>query len=183
MEIADLLPCVSCLLGNPETTHFSILEVAVLPKTVTPPDLKKIEFQLQMQQETKLPYDWAIQCLSVRELADSGVSHEEIQHMMRLAKVEDVQAMITRLNEAELYLSDYLQTPEDYSAIERQEQQFIELQRAIDRKSDAAEKELARKMCYVITRHSRELEKRALMTLKLPLARRPNKSPSAWLSE
>ena len=80
---------------------------------------------------------------------------------MRLTRVEDVQAMINRLNEAELYLSDYLQTPEDYSAVERQEQQFIELQRAIDRKSDAAEKELARKMCYVITRHSRELETRA----------------------
>src|SRR5439155_27221078 len=94
-------------------------------------------------------------------LAESGVSHEEIQHMMRLTRVEDVQAMINRLNEAEMYLSDYLQTPEDYLAIERQEQQFIELQRAIDRKADTAEKELARKMCYVITKHSRELETRA----------------------
>ncbi len=80
---------------------------------------------------------------------------------MRLSRVEEVQAMINRLNEAELYLSDYLQTPEDYSAVDRQEQQFIELQKAVDRKSDAAEKELARKMCYVITRHSRELETRA----------------------
>jgi hypothetical protein len=146
---------------EPGNYPFQHVEIAVLPKGVTPPDLKKIEFQLQMQQETKLPYDWAIQCLSVRELAGSGVSQEEIQHMMRLSRVEDVQAMINRLNEAELYLSDYLQTPEDYSAVDRQEQQFIELQRAIDRKSDAAEKELARKMCYVITRHSRELETRA----------------------
>lgn len=147
--------------AEPGNYPFQHVEVAVLPKGVTPPDLQKIEFQLQMQQETKLPYDWAIQCLSVRELAASGVTQEEIQHMMRLTRVEDVQAMINRLNEAELYLSDYLQTPEDYFAVERQEQQFIELQKAIDRKSDAAEKELARKMCYVITKHSRELETRA----------------------
>jgi hypothetical protein len=98
---------------EPGSYPFQLVEVAVLPKSVTPPDLKKIEFQLQMQQETKLPYDWAIQCLSVRELAESGVSQEEIQHMMRLTRVEDIQAMINRLNEAEMYLSDYLQTPED----------------------------------------------------------------------
>jgi hypothetical protein len=79
----------------------------------------------------------------------------------RLNREEDVQAMINILDEAELYLSDYLKTPEEYSAIERQEQQFIELQKAIQRKSDAGEKELARKMCYVITKHSRELETRA----------------------
>lgn len=146
---------------DPGSYPFQLIEVAVLPKGVTGGDLKKIEFQLQMQQETKLPYDWAIQCLSVRELAQSNVNHEEIKHMMRLTRVEDVQAMINRLNEAELYLSDYLQQPEDYAAIERQEQQFIELQRAVDRKSDAVEKELARKMCYIITKHSRELETRA----------------------
>src|SRR5437773_8179150 len=82
-------------------------------------------------------------------------------HMMRLGRVEEVQAMITRLNEAEMYLTDYLATPEDYSAIDGQQQQFFELQKALDRKTDGGEKELARKMCYVITKHSRELETRA----------------------
>lgn len=146
---------------EPGNYPFNPVEVAVLPPGLTSQDLKKIEFQLQMQQETKLPYDWAIQCLSVRELAESGVGHEEIKHMMRLSRLEDVQVMITRLNEAEMYLADYLGTPENYAAIERQEQQFIELQKAMDKKQDGGEKELARKMCYVITKHSRELETRA----------------------
>lgn len=146
---------------DPGKYPFDPLEVAVLPAELTALDLKKIEFELQMQQETKLPYDWIIQCLSVKELADSGLSHQEIMHRARLSRVEDVQAMINRLNEAELYLSDYLKAPEDYAAVERQEQQFIELQKALQRKSDVGEKELARRMCYVITKHSRELETRA----------------------
>src|SRR5688500_17005897 len=82
-------------------------------------------------------------------------------HMMRLDKEAAIQALINRLNEAELYLSDYLGTPEEYDAIEGKEQQFKELQKALDKKSDASEKELARKMCYVITKHSRDCEDRA----------------------
>jgi hypothetical protein len=145
---------------DPGNFPFHSIEVAVLSAGLTDPELKKIEFQLQMQQETKLPYEWAIQCLSVRELAQSGISHEEIKYMMRLGPREEIQPMITRLNEAELYLADYLGTPENYSAIERQEQQFNELQKALDRKTDVGEKELARRLCYPITKHSRDLETR-----------------------
>ncbi|CAN5434978.1 hypothetical protein BH09SUM1_BH09SUM1_28120 [soil metagenome] len=139
---------------------FNPVQVQVLPPGLTSQELQKIEFQLQMQQETKLPYDWAIQCLSVRELAEAGTTHPEIIHMMRLDKPSEVQDMINRLNEAELYLSEYLKTPENYSAIEKQEQQFFELQKALDRKTDAGEKELARKMCHVLTKHSRDLDTR-----------------------
>lgn len=140
---------------------FQLLEVAVLPAGLTPLDLKKIEFQLQMKQETKLQYDWVIQCVSVKDLSDRGMSHQEIMQSARLTRVEEVQAMISRLNEADLYLSEYLGTPQEYAAVERQEQQFSELQRALARKTDVGEKELARRMCYVITKHSRSLDTRA----------------------
>lgn len=140
---------------------FQAVEAAILPAGVTPPELKKIEFRLQMQQETKLPYEWAVQCIAVRELHQAGTGKPEIMHLMQLGREAEVQAMIDRINEAEMYLNDYLDTPEEYAAVEHQEQQFIELQRALDRKNDEGERELARRLCHVITKHSRDLETRA----------------------
>jgi len=69
--------------------------------------------------------------------------------------------MIDQLAEAEMYLTEYIGNADAYEAIEHQEQQFTELQKALDKKTDQGEKELARKLCYVITKHSREFETRA----------------------
>lgn len=146
---------------DPTVYPFQSLEVAILPAGVTPSELKKIEFQLQMQQETKLPYEWAVQCIAVRELHEAGTGKPEIMHLMQLGREAEVQAMIDRINEAEMYLTDYLDAPKEYAAVEHQEQQFIELQRALERKPDEGERELARRLCHVITKHSRELDTRA----------------------
>lgn len=146
---------------SPTDYPFQAVEAAILPAGVTPAELQKIEFRLQMQQETKLPYEWAVQCIAVRELHQAGTDKQEIRHLMQLGREAEVQAMIDRINEAEMYLNDYLGTPEEYAAVEHQEQQFIELQRALERKTDEGERELARRLCHVITKHSRDLETRA----------------------
>jgi len=140
---------------------FEYVQALVLPESVTVSELRKIEVQLQMQQETKLPYDWTDECIAVRDLFMGGMTKQEIMRLMRLEKESDVQAMIDRVSEAEMYLTDYIGNPDAYEAIEDKKQLFTELQRALDKKSDKGEKELARKLCYVITKHSREFDTRA----------------------
>lgn len=140
---------------------FEYVQALILPESVTVSELRKIEVQLQMQQETKLPYDWTDECIAVRDLLLSGMSKQEIMRLMRLEKETDVQAMIDRVSEAEMYLTDYIGNPDAYDAIEDKKQLFVELQKALDKKSDKGERELARKLCYVITKHSREFETRA----------------------
>lgn len=140
---------------------FEYIQALVLPESVTASELRKIEVQLQMQQETKLPYDWTDECIAVRDLYKGGMTKQEIMRLMRLEKEADVQAMIDRVSEAEMYLTEYLGNPDAYEAIEDKKQLFTELQRALDKKNDVGEKELARKLCYVITKHSREFDTRA----------------------
>lgn len=140
---------------------FEYVQALILPESVTVTELRKIEVQLQMQQETKLPYDWTDECIAVRDLFMGGMQMQEIMRLMRLEKESDVQAMIDRVSEAEMYLTDYLGNPDAYDAIEDKKQLFTELQKALDKKSDKGEKELARKLCYVITKHSREFDTRA----------------------
>ena len=140
---------------------FEYVQSLILPESVTASELRKIEVQLQMQQETKLPYDWTDECIAVRDLSTGGMTKQEIMRLMRLEKEADVQAMIDRVSEAEMYLTEYLGNPDAFDAIDDKKQLFTELQRALDKKTDVGEKELARKLCYVITKHSREFDTRA----------------------
>ena len=139
---------------------FQNVQAMVLPE-VTGNDVRRIEVKLQMRPETRLPYDWTDQALAVRDLQLRGIQKSEIVTLMRLAKDSDVDAIVERLSEAEIYLADFLGAREEYGAVGDQEQQFIELQKGLRAKTSAAEKELARKLCHVVTRHSRELGTRA----------------------
>jgi len=139
---------------------FQNVQAMVLPE-VTGNDVRRIEVKLQMRPETRLPYDWTDQALAVRDLQLRGIHKSEIVTLMRLAKDSDVDVIAERLSEAEIYLADFLGSREEYGAVGDQEQQFIELQKGLRTKTSAAEKELARKLCHVVTRHSRELGTRA----------------------
>src|SRR5207247_1433722 len=99
---------------------FELVQGLVLPESITAPELRKIEVRLQMQQETKLPYDWTDQCIAVRDLSTEGMSKQEIARLMHLGKESAVQAMIDQLAEAEMYLAEYVGNPDAYEAIEHQ---------------------------------------------------------------
>jgi len=63
---------------------FELVQGLILPESITAPELRKIEVQLQMQQETKLPYDWTDKCIAVRDLANGGMSKQEISRLSTL---------------------------------------------------------------------------------------------------
>lgn len=139
---------------------FEQVQAMVLPP-VTLDDIRRIEVRLQMTPETRLPYDWINEGLAVRDLREHGHSRTEIKSLMQLSRDREVDAIITRLQEAETYLEEYLGRPEDYVMVGDKQQLFIELQKALDAKNDSVSKELARHLCHVVTKHSRDLDTRA----------------------
>jgi hypothetical protein len=133
---------------------FANLDLTVLPAGVTQTELKEVEFRLQMQRQTLLPYEWQDRALAVRDLRERGVTRREIQSLMRLEKEAEVAALLDQLQEAEVYLEEYLQKPTQYEQVAEHEQLFGDLQAALARKS-GPEKEVARRIGHVMAKHSR----------------------------
>ncbi len=139
---------------------FCAVRAMILPAGITSDELRRIEVRLQMQPATLLPYDWAAEALAVRDLREREFSNTDIATLMRLDRPTEVDVILDRLAEAEIYLSDYLGTPEAYDEVMDQQQQFIELQKGIKSKSVEA-KEISRQICHVLTKNSRALGNRA----------------------
>ena len=139
--------------GNPEAyAAFATIDVMVLPSDVTQKELKEVEFKLQMQRETRLPYEWQDKALAVRDLSALGVSKREIQTLMRLEREAEVAAMLDQLQEAETYLAEYLQKPKQYELVQDHDQIFGDLQSALGKKQ-GAEKEVARRIGHVMAKN------------------------------
>lgn len=136
--------------------RFTTIEALVLPSGVTLDDLKRIEFRLQMRPQTLLPYEWVDEALAVRDLRDSNFSDAEIAVLKRMSNQPEVQVIADRLSEAEIYLTDYLNQADDYERVYEHEQQFSDLQKALRQKRSVVEKECSRRICHVMTKHSRE---------------------------
>jgi hypothetical protein len=142
-------------------TSFASVRARVLPASLTAIEIKRIEARLQMTPQTLLPYDWVNEALAIRDLKTFGLSDAEIAAEMKLGDPEAVNDKLAQLGEAELFLAEYLHTPLQYEKVMDQQQQFFELRKALDRTKDAVDKELARKISYVITHNSENLGRRA----------------------
>ena len=55
-----------------EFKHFSHVDCAVLPASITPHEMRETEVRLQMRPETKLPYGWIDGSIAIQEMIDSG---------------------------------------------------------------------------------------------------------------
>jgi len=141
--------------------QFATVQCIVLPPGVTVDELKRIEFKLQMRPQTLLPYEWVDEALAVYDLQQSGFPDTEIAMLKRLEGVSDVQAIIERLGEAQIYLDEYLDQPGEYEEVYAHEQQFEDLQKALKQKRTAIEKDCSRKICHVMTKHSRSFGRRS----------------------
>lgn len=142
-------------------SSFGSVRAKVLPAGLTAIEIKRIETRLQMTPQTLLPYDWVNEALAIRDLRTLGLSDAEIAAEMKLSEPDMIIEALQQLSEAELYLTEYLKAPLQYEKIIPHKQQFIELNKALDRKRDVVEKELARKISYVLTKNSDELGRRA----------------------
>lgn len=113
-----------------EFKHFSHVDCAVLPANVTPKEIHEIEMRLQMQPETKLPYGWINESIAIRDMMDRGRNADYIAGLMKKNK-RDVERMVRALREVNIYLEERLRKPGEYQRVEKAEQFFNELAKAL----------------------------------------------------
>jgi uncharacterized surface protein with fasciclin (FAS1) repeats len=116
------------LYGTDSETYRDFAEVwcAVLPPTATAEEIRGLEIALQMQPDTKLPYEWTALGRAARDLRQDGKSDEEIARQMNRDKKDIVRA-IAKIDTANLYLTEWLEKPDDFTLLEETEQAFNQI--------------------------------------------------------
>jgi len=138
---------------------YSHVNCRVLPASITDKEIKEIEIRLQMQPETKLPYTWVNEALTIKDLMASGFTPDQIAQDMRKTTSE-IAGALSALTHAEIYLKDWKRQPEDYDLVEGAEQLFGDMAKLLKNKS-GEELEISRRVAYVIQDNSKQLRDRA----------------------
>ncbi len=141
-----------------EFRHFSHVDCAVLPASVTPDEVREIEIRLQMRPETKLPYGWINESIAIQELLQSGRKIEQIVDLMK-KKRKDIERAARALTEAEIYLKEWLREPGEYQLVEDAEQFFSDLAKALAGKQGEA-LEASRRIAWALVSNSKNLRRR-----------------------
>ncbi|MEI9886320.1 MAG: hypothetical protein WDN08_07415 [Rhizomicrobium sp.] len=137
--------------------QFANIACAVLPP-LTPNQIMEIEVRLQMRPETRLSYGWVNECLMIQRLLNSGKDEKQVAPLMR-QKPKDILAALAALNEADIYLRDWLHAPGDYRRVKDDEQFFYDFPTRLKGK-DGLLLEASRRIGWVLVERSRELGRR-----------------------
>ena len=138
--------------------HFSHVDCAVLPTSITPDEVREIEVRLQMRPETKLPYGWIEESMAIQDMIDNGRTIEYVMGLMKKKK-KDLERAMRALNEVDIYLQEWLNTPGEYKSVEDNQQFFNDLAKALDG-VEGAELEARRRIAWVLVSNSRKLGRR-----------------------
>lgn len=113
------------LISEPSGTFVAFANVAciVLPESATPPEVRRLEIGLQMQPETRLPYEWTALGRAVRDLRAEGMRDVEIAQEMNRDVTEVARAAIM-IDAADLYLAEWMSKPDAYRLLDGSEQAF-----------------------------------------------------------
>lgn len=145
--------------GDAKYSDFTHINCMVLPASTSDKEIKEIEVRLQMQPETKLPYTWVNEALTISDLMLSGFTELEIARDMRKDRRE-VQAALQALSHAEIYLKDWRHEPEDYELVESGKQLFGDMARDLKDKT-GEHLEVSRRIGFLIQDNSGSLGTRA----------------------
>lgn len=145
--------------GESTYSSFSHINCKILPAAVTDKEIKEIEVRLQMQPETRLPYTWVNEALTIKDLMLSNFTRDEIARDMR-KQPRDVDTALQALSHAEIYLKDWRRASEEYDIVEGAEQMFGDMAKLLKDKT-GDELELSRRIAFVIQDNSKELGVRA----------------------
>jgi hypothetical protein len=145
--------------GEATYSSFSHINCKILPASVTPKEIKEIEVRLQMQPETRLPYTWVNEALTIKDLMLSNFTPDEIARDMRKQR-RDVDIALQALSHAEIYLKDWRRRPEEYDLVEGAVQMFGDMAKLLKDKT-GDELEVSRRIAFVIQDNSKELGVRA----------------------
>lgn len=139
---------------------FSHVSAVVLPAGATAEDLELLEAELQMTPETKLDYGWVERRLKLRHHVEVlRISRNRIKDTYRFRREEEINIELAQLGLAEEYLADYLATPRAYKSLEKHEQMFKDLEKAVRGKS-GEEGELRRHLGFMLAKERLKLGSR-----------------------
>lgn len=140
-------------------SHFSHIDVLVLPADATVEEIVDIEANLQARPETKLDYDWIGEAQLISRLVNLGRSPKAVADQLG-RKEKDIRYAIQTLAEADLYLKEAPGTQGSYSEIrEDAEQLFGDLPKLLEGKSEAM-KEASRVIAWTLYQNKGRLEGR-----------------------
>lgn len=139
---------------------FANVICAVLPASTTLAEILKLEIGLQMQPETKLPYEWTALGRAVRDLRDQGMTDADIAGVMNRDRSDIVRAA-KMIDSADMYLTDWMNSPNDFDLLEDTEQAFKQIATRNSGKADVAIRELTRQFDFFIIEGRAHLEDRA----------------------
>ncbi len=152
------------LLADPDgrvVASFENVACVVLPQSATDEEIIALEIELQMQPDTKLPYDWTAVALAARELKARNYSDERIAGMMNRDK-EEILRLVKMIDGADLYLTDHLERPRDYNALKDTEQAFKQIAiRNLAKTDNPALREVTRRFDFLLVENREEIELRA----------------------
>jgi hypothetical protein len=140
---------------------FADVVCAVLPDSATPAEILKLEIGLQMQPETKLPYEWTALGRAVRDLRDQGMDDDDIAEIMNRDK-SDIARAAKMIDSADMYLNDWLNKPNDFDELADTEQAFKQIAtRNFGKTDDASIREITRKFDFFVVEQREHLTERA----------------------
>ena len=140
---------------------FAQVLCAVLPSSATPQEILQLEIGLQMQPETKLPYEWTALGRAVRDLRDAGMGDIQIAQLMNRDKI-DIGRAAKMIDSADMYLGEWLSRPDSYNLLEGTEQAFRQIAvKNLGRTDDAAIREVTRKLDFFVIEERSNLTDRA----------------------
>lgn len=146
--------------GEPAYQGYSHVRCRVLPVAVSDKEIKEIEVRLQMQPETKLPYTWVNEALTIKDLMANGFTKDEIMRDMRMQTAQELDMALQALTHAEIYLKEWRKEPEEYDAVEGAKQHFGDMARLLKNKS-GEELELSRRLAFLVQDSSKRMGDRA----------------------
>ncbi|MGQ3048287.1 MAG: hypothetical protein ACT6Q8_03855 [Niveispirillum sp.] len=140
-------------------SHFSHIDVMVLPPDATVEEIVDIEANLQAAPETKLAYDWIGEAQLINRLINLGRTPKQVAVQLH-RKERDIKYAIQTLAEADLYLKEAPGTSGSYSDIrEDAEQLFGDLPKLLEGKSESM-KEASRVIAWTLYQNKGRLEGR-----------------------
>lgn len=111
---------------RPEFSSFEHVSCAVLPASTTAEEVLALEIELQMQPDTKLPYDWTVIGLAARDLLNLKYAPGHIARLMNRDE-EEVKRAVKMIDCADMYLQEWLNLPRGYDNLDRTEQAFRQI--------------------------------------------------------
>lgn len=157
--------------------RFETVRCAVLPASTTDKEIRSLEIGLQMQPDTKLPYEWTALGRAVRDLREMGDSDEEIALGMNRSKIE-IQRAAKMVDAAEMYLETWLDDPEDFDKLDGTEQAFIQIAtRNFGKVDNPSQREVTRKFDFFLVENRSQVTDRVYTLINVI-----ETNPEAFLS-